>query len=123
MSTANATFQNLPVLSDEMLDQIKTLEAARPGIGAQLVDLFETNAPALLNRMRVGVAQADLDAARVAAHSLKGSASSLGAQRVAAMAKSMEHRLAAGEAVDAIEIDALQTAVHDATDILKAYFM
>mgnify|MGYP001204868296 CR=1 FL=1 len=66
--------------------QIRLLESIRPGVLGQLVGVFERTATTSLARIRQGVLENDLEQLRLTLHSLKGTAGSLGARRLSAIA-------------------------------------
>ena len=62
----------------------------------ELIDTFGEDARELIATLRRGLAKGDLDAFRRAAHSLKSTSETLGASRLAAMAKELETMARAG---------------------------
>ncbi len=71
-------------------------EPGQPDPLAELVDLFLIDAPERLHRIQHGWHSGDLKAVQHAAHSLKGSASNLGVQRLAKLAAQLEKEAKAG---------------------------
>jgi histidine phosphotransfer protein HptB len=62
-----------------------------PQFAAELVDTFFEEAPGMLAELRSAVSAGDVDRFRRAAHSLKSNASSLGAPKLAILARDLEH--------------------------------
>ena len=79
-----------PRLDLQVVDQIRQLSAVRPGLFAKLVATFERNTDAMLASMPACIDGQDHEALRVAFHSLKGAAASLGARRLGALAGEVE---------------------------------
>ena len=79
-----------------MLDQtviagLKELrEPGQPDPLAELIELFFRDARPRLQKMEAALAAKDFSALAAAAHSLKGSASNLGARRLASLCASLE---------------------------------
>jgi HPt (histidine-containing phosphotransfer) domain-containing protein len=72
------------VLDMAVIEQLRVLERGlRPGVVAQLFNVFLSSSQDLLRRMEEGVRFADNEAVRVAAHTLKSSARGVGARQVA----------------------------------------
>jgi HPt (histidine-containing phosphotransfer) domain-containing protein len=63
---------------------------------AELIDTFGVDARELIAALRTALARADVDAFRRAAHSLKSTSETLGATRLAAMARDLEATARAG---------------------------
>jgi CheY-like chemotaxis protein/HPt (histidine-containing phosphotransfer) domain-containing protein len=103
---ANGTGITVPPVPDEHVEDrldytvINGLRALRePGQAdplTELVDLFLIDAPERLHRIQHGWHGGDLKAVQHAAHSLKGSASNLGVQRLARLAAQLEKEAKAG---------------------------
>ncbi len=97
---AGGTAATRPIAADEAprIDR-KTLEAFRMQFGedfAMLVDTFLDSTPALFDDMERALAANDAIALRRHAHSLKSSAATYGASRLAEMARYCEQEIAAG---------------------------
>jgi HPt (histidine-containing phosphotransfer) domain-containing protein len=86
----------------------------------EVIDLFIDDARPRVERVRAGLAGGDPQAARTAAHSLRGSAGNIGATAVAAMARDIEHDLDAGKPVAPAAVDALAAALDQAIQALSA---
>ena len=100
-------------------------EQVGPGVAlAPLVEIFRTNTPTKIAELREAAETKDTEGVRRAAHFLKGSASSLGAVRLAALCGEIEHspparaaglvaavEVAFTEAVEALEQAASATPV------------
>jgi len=109
-----------------VLDQSRLLEefGDAPEILMELRDLFIQHLPPLLNDIRSAFEAGDCDALSKNAHSLKGAASTYGAQRLFMICKSIEHLARDGE-LEATrelvsmltgELDQLTAAVNDLTN-------
>lgn len=61
-----------------------------PAVVNELLDLFMTDSPQLLETARIGLAEGDLEAVRVSAHTLKSSSASLGALRLSQLSLMLE---------------------------------
>jgi HPt (histidine-containing phosphotransfer) domain-containing protein len=70
--------------------QVRQLESIRPGVLAQLVGVFQRTASASLARIRDSVQAGEGEQLRLTLHSLKGTAASLGAKRLSAIAGAFE---------------------------------
>lgn len=75
------------------LEVLAALDSAdNPDFRQQLVRAFEESTARHLLQLRAALARADTGGVLLATHALKGSASNLGASRLAAAARHMEHR-------------------------------
>ena len=80
-----------PVLDPSIFAGLRALqEPGEPDAVAELADLFLADAPARLHAIRAAVAQADAQRLREASHGIKGSASNLGARRLAGVCLKIE---------------------------------
>jgi HPt (histidine-containing phosphotransfer) domain-containing protein len=77
-------------LNHAQLEQLKQLEAFRPGVRAQLVGLFERNARGHVAELQRAAAAGDLDSIRRSAHSLKGASASIGAAGLSSLLAKLE---------------------------------
>jgi HPt (histidine-containing phosphotransfer) domain-containing protein len=68
---------------------------------SDLIDIFLRDTPNFIHRMQSAVGQADADALRESAHSLKGTASNLGARRLAAACGELEKLARDGKSTEA----------------------
>lgn len=80
------------------IDQIVQLESVRPGLLKHLIGVFERNFTALMQRLPDQLEAGEQESLRVAFHSLKGAAASLGVQRLSTMAGVAESLAADGAA-------------------------
>jgi HPt (histidine-containing phosphotransfer) domain-containing protein len=81
------------VLDQNVLDELRKLEAdGAPDLLADLIGLFQQETPPLLDSIHDAVATGNADKLRAAAHTLKGSSSSLGARGLAALSADLEGR-------------------------------
>ncbi|MCD6050569.1 MAG: sensor hybrid histidine kinase, partial [Verrucomicrobia bacterium] len=95
-------------------------EPGQPDPLAELVDLFLIDAPERLHRIQHGWQAGDLKAVQHAAHSLKGSASNLGVQRLARLAAQLEKEAKAGELKQPeAQVGALLVELESVTQVLQ----
>ncbi|MBN8247155.1 MAG: response regulator, partial [Verrucomicrobia bacterium] len=81
----------LAVLDPATLDSFRSLrQAGQPDPVAELVDLFVADLPVRIEALRSALESRDLAAVKVAAHTLKGSASNVGGRRLAARCAALE---------------------------------
>jgi len=81
------------LLDERALAQIRALQQpGTPDLLSKIIGLYLNNSLKLLQRIRDGVADADPEILRQAAHSLKSSSANLGAIELAAVCKEMEQR-------------------------------
>ena len=81
-----------PIVDHEIVAQIRQLESVRSGLFRHLLDMFERNAGRTFAELDDWVAAGQLDTARAAFHSMKGTAGSLGARRLSRCAGMAESR-------------------------------
>jgi HPt (histidine-containing phosphotransfer) domain-containing protein len=62
----------------------------------ELLDEYVATAPELIESIRAGVAGADLDKTRIAAHTLKSNSRDFGATKLAKLSEELEHACKAG---------------------------
>jgi two-component system sensor histidine kinase/response regulator len=83
--------QDQPVLDQAALDAIRALGgAAGTSALTKVIDLYLDYSPTLVGEIEAAIAKEDADALNQAAHSLKSSSASLGAQGFAALCKDLE---------------------------------
>jgi len=113
-----------PVLDAVTVARLRTLAAsvARPGedLIARLVDIFITDSRTRLADCRAAWHADDHVVAGRAAHTIKGSASNLGAHRVVEAARVIEEACKVGAPVDDAMLVALDAALVEAHDALRA---
>ena len=91
------------VIDQGVLASLRELEQdADEDLLGELIELFFEDAPARLHCLRGAMAQADANAFMRAAHSLKGSASNLGARGMAVLCSDLEQRAGSGS-LDGVE--------------------
>lgn len=101
-----------PGVDPQALASLRELDA---GVGRDSARVLLKDAPRKLEALRSGLLGRDFDAARRAAHSLKGSAAQLGALRVAGLCAQLEEQLARDdEAAAAATCERLAAAWHAA---------
>ena len=71
-------------------ERVRSLLDLGPGLVERLVDAFARTTPPLLDELREAVAGGDEEAARRAAHKLRGSSETVGGLRLAALARRVE---------------------------------
>ncbi|MGE3268947.1 MAG: Hpt domain-containing protein [Chloroflexota bacterium] len=85
----------MTLMHDDLLDHAtfaSLYELANAGtIVPQIIDLFLSEADAMLREARRALGQGDLAAVAHAAHGLRGGASFVGARQLSQQAKAMEH--------------------------------
>ena len=83
--------EEVPILDPTVLENLREMgEPGEPDPVEELIELFLEDAPMRLEKMVEGIEKQDLDLARVASHSLKGSARNLGALALSDAAESTE---------------------------------
>jgi HPt (histidine-containing phosphotransfer) domain-containing protein len=78
------------------LENLRDVLDGDPDLLNELIDLFLTDAPALMQDLHDAVVRQDAQSITQTAHSLKGSASNLGARGMAAVCANLERRGRAG---------------------------
>ncbi|MCB1606151.1 MAG: Hpt domain-containing protein [Xanthomonadales bacterium] len=91
------SLDGLPVLDQSMIDQLRQLESIRPGLLGHLFGVFERSVDSLFAELEHQSRGGMHNELRIAFHSLKGSAASLGARRFCRVAEHAE-LIASGEA-------------------------
>jgi two-component system, sensor histidine kinase and response regulator len=102
--TAAATAAELEkeILDPKVLAELRELrEPGMPDPLVELIDLFLKDAPSRIDKLRTAIAQNDPGALCAAAHSLKGSASNLGAKNMAEHCMHLEKQARAGMLTEA----------------------
>jgi CheY-like chemotaxis protein/HPt (histidine-containing phosphotransfer) domain-containing protein len=90
-----------PILDPACLDNLRRLEelTGKPLLG-ELLDLYRSETPKRLQRMREALLRSSAEDLLFAAHSLKGSSAQIGASQVAALSAEIEHRARRGDLGD-----------------------
>jgi CheY-like chemotaxis protein/HPt (histidine-containing phosphotransfer) domain-containing protein len=102
--SASETASPAEVLDRSVIDGLKELrEPGQPDPLAELIELFFRDTRPRLESMEQALGRDDLAALASGAHSLKGSASNLGARALAALCATMERQAKAGEVAQARE--------------------
>ena len=87
----------VPRLDMTVIEQVRRLEAVRPGLLPRLIEKFVEHTHALLAEAERDAGRAEMaERMRLGFHSLKGSAASLGASRLSAFAGQAERAYATG---------------------------
>ena len=69
---------------------MSSLLSLLPGLAEKVVDVFARTVPAVLDDLRAAVERDDGEARRALAHKLRGSADTVGAQRLSELARQLE---------------------------------
>ena len=69
---------------------MSSLLSLGPGLAEKVVEVFARTTPAVLDELRAAVAGGDGEAQRALAHKLRGSAETVGAQRLSELARQLE---------------------------------
>jgi histidine phosphotransfer protein HptB len=75
-----------PRINHDMVAQVLQLESVRPGLFKHLIGIFDANALKLFQEIPERIANQEMEALRIAFHSMKGTSASLGAQRLSYIA-------------------------------------
>jgi HPt (histidine-containing phosphotransfer) domain-containing protein len=89
--------------ASDPLEQLRQLCADDPGAFSRLVRDHIINAQTLIGRIHSALNAGNLEAAAIAAHSLRGTAGSFGSARVAEMAGQIEQLAQQGRAREALQ--------------------
>jgi len=93
------------VLDPKVLAELRELrEPGMPDPLAELIDLFLKDAPSRIDKLRTSISQKDATAVCAAAHSLKGSASNLGAKTMAEFCMQIEKQARSGIITEAPQL-------------------
>ncbi len=103
-SGAGASAPDVPLVDGARLEELGVLAPESRGTLRELVNLFAVETPEQIARLGEGLDARSADAVQRAAHALKGSAISLGAARVGALAAELDRRAKAGSVAGAEEI-------------------
>jgi two-component system sensor histidine kinase/response regulator len=90
------------VLDLRVLDELRELGGTEdPGLIAELIEIFLTDAPQRLQEISTALSTGDLKIVERAAHTLKSSSANIGATRLSKLCKEMEE-VARAQRLDAI---------------------
>lgn len=96
----------------------EALQQLPAAILPRLIDIFSTTTPNMIAEIRQYADNGDLPAMGLAAHRLKGSCVSLGAEQMANICKQLQHKGESNDATDVAamidELEALYPATFDA---------
>ena len=108
-------------IDKEVLERYRVLqEDGEPDLVAELIEIFEADLPERLEAIRKAVAEGSADATRRAAHALKGSAATIGAVALSALAADLERQAIAGETAGAADrLTALEARAFEAVVALR----
>ncbi|WP_221028852.1 Hpt domain-containing protein [Actomonas aquatica] len=83
---------DLPIIDQEAIENLRMLgdEEGDDSFLKEVIEIFVTDTPVRLTELRTSLAAGDQTTFTRAAHSIKGSSSNVGAQRLGAMAKDLE---------------------------------
>jgi CheY-like chemotaxis protein len=91
-----------PILDEEVIAGLRELqEDDGPDILAELIEMYLSDTPPRLGSLKEAIASGDANAVRELAHSVKGSSSNLGAQRMAQLCAQLEAYGKSGDLSDA----------------------
>ena len=112
-----------PRLDVSILEQIRQLGAIRPGLLPRLIRKFQESTEEFLASTMPGENRAPVDRMRMGFHTLKGTAASLGAARLSALAWQVEHALSTGTDPDSLrtEIEAVRAEFAESIRELQDY--
>lgn len=83
---------DVPILDPESIDNLRALGAeGDDSFLKEIIGIFLADTPQRITELRTSFAAGDQPAFSRAAHSIKGSASNLGAMRLRALAEKIEH--------------------------------
>ncbi len=86
----------------------------------KVLQLFFVNTPLQLEQIKSAMLTGDAEAIRYAAHSIKSGAANVGAIQFSELARIMEHAARDGlPGIDAIAVNRLEQAYHEAVQILQ----
>ena len=104
-----------PVLATEVLSELAEMFGDGGGaIVADIIDTYLEEAPDLIGRLRVAIAEGDADGVREAAHALKSSSANVGVLQISAWAKHMESAGRDGDLATIAEVGTQLDQVADA---------
>lgn len=115
-SPSESAHGGLPVLDPQVQQELAAIGGAE--LPKELVTMFLGDAPDQLAGVRAALTTGDLVAVRKLAHSMKGAAGSIGASRVEASARELEHAVRAGETA---RVPALTEAVAETLAELQSH--
>jgi HPt (histidine-containing phosphotransfer) domain-containing protein len=83
-------YQEIPLVDQNCLDELRSMDEDGTFI-SEIVSQFVTDSATLIGALSSSIAANDLERMAETAHRLNGSATSLGAKRIAALASDIEH--------------------------------
>ncbi len=87
---ASLMYQDIPLVDKSRLDQLRSIDEDGSFV-KELIELFVTETEATMKVLSASIAACDLDQIKYTAHRLRGSALSLGADRLAALTSDIEY--------------------------------
>ncbi len=112
-------WQDQVMIDDSALAEYAVIEAQQPGFLKQLVSLFAESTETQLSKLEAATQGEDLAAVKLHSHTIKGSALSLGAMQVMALAKHVEANGQDGKCPTLAELEQLWKLRDEALDSLK----
>ena len=97
-SMDDPALQDIPVLNEAELEKYRIPDD--PSALNELIELFLEDLPSRFTDLRTAAARNDVAALRTAVHTLKGSASNMGASRLASVCRNLEEKLGKGDVID-----------------------
>lgn len=82
--------ESVPVIDLSLLDSLKTQFKDNPALMQRLLDLFQMDVANSITELRDAMARGDLNSCVMIAHTIKGSAASIGAKRLATLCAIIE---------------------------------
>jgi PAS domain S-box-containing protein len=114
---------DLAELDHKALGELRDAASDAPQVIAELLGLFQRNAPALIADLRTAAENQDAEKLRRAAHTLKSASANLGARALAALCEEIEATGRTGQVNGAANhIAQVEHAYHRAVAALKNYF-
>jgi HPt (histidine-containing phosphotransfer) domain-containing protein len=82
-----------PVLDPSVIETLRHLTpAGEPDVLAEVLEMFLQEVPARIDRLRIAWGAGNIQEVHRVAHSLKGSAGNIGAQRLLAVCRQLDNR-------------------------------
>ncbi len=113
---------DLPIIDQDAIENLRALgdDEGDDSFLREVIEIFVTDTPVRVSELRSSLAAGDQATFTRAAHSIKGSSSNVGAQRLCEMAKNLEHDSRDGIAGLESRIEDLNAAFLEAKRELEA---